>query len=297
MKNAHSATDVPGNGVANGATRDPVCSVADFARRVLEEGSLAAKLLSPRDSAGKILDDSVRPPARFVDAPARIPSLALVEGRERLPKMGELARPDARAATIARFAHHELMAVELFAWALLAFPDADRALRRAWLVALEEEQRHLSLYLDRLAAHGSTLSEHRLNGYFWKVLPVRATDGATPLVFLSAMGLTLEQANLDFTRVYEAAFRAVDDHATADVVRVVHDDEIGHVALAQRFARKIDVIARSDVERYRATVPFPLSAARAKGKQFCADARRRAGLSDEMIAHVRTARPYDEERT
>jgi uncharacterized ferritin-like protein (DUF455 family) len=273
-------------------------NIAAFASRILDDGALAAKLMPPRDGSGKLLDDDdVRAPPRFVSAPARAEGLTLVDGRERLPKVGELKSADARAATIARFAHHELMAVELFAWALLAFPNADRALRRALLVALEEEQRHLALYLERLAAHGSVLSDHRLNGYFWKVLPVRADDGATMLTFLTAMGLTLEQANLDFTRIYEDAFRTVGDDETADVVHIVHEDEIGHVALAQRFSRKIDDVTRSDVERYRATVPFPLSAARAKGKRFSDDARRRAGLSEEMIAFVKAARPYDEERT
>lgn len=267
-----------------------------FAYAVLTDGSLATKRTPPRDDVGALLADEVRGEPLVIDRPARSADLALVHVRERLPKRKDLARADARAATIARFAHHELMAVELFAWALLAFPDADRALRRAWLVALEEEQRHLGLYLDRLAAHGSQLGAHALNGYFWKVLPVRESDGATPLTFLCAMGLTLEQANLDFTRAYEEDFRAVDDDATADVLRVVHEDELGHVGLAQRFARRIDDVERSDVERYVAHVPFPLSAARAKGKRFDRAARARAGLDDAFIDFVRDARPYDGER-
>jgi hypothetical protein len=35
-----------------------------------------------------------------------------------------------------------------------------------------------------------------------------------------------------------------------------------------------------------------LSAARAKGRRFVVDARRRAGLSPAFIAHVRDAKPY-----
>jgi len=277
---------------SGGSWSEGAHTVRAFAEAVLLGDSLAAKRASPRDTTGALLVDEERGRAVFIDRPARPAELALVHVRERLPKRKDLARAEARAATIARFAHHELMAVELFAWALLAFPEADRALRRAWLVALEEEQRHLGLYLDRLSAHGSRLSDHALNGYFWKVLPVRERDGATPLTFLCAMGLTLEQANLDFTRAYEDDFRAVDDYATADVLKVVHEDELGHVGLAQRFARKIDDVARSDVERYVAHVPFPLSAARAKGKRFDRAARVRAGLDEAFIDFVRDARPY-----
>jgi hypothetical protein len=49
-----------------------------------------------------------------------------------------------------------------------------------------------------------------------------------------------------------------------------------------------------DVEAYTEAVPFPLSAARAKGKRFDVPARRRAGLSPDFIDHVRRARSTQE---
>jgi len=45
-----------------------------------------------------------------------------------------------------------------------------------------------------------------------------------------------------------------------------------------------------------AAVPFPLDAARAKGKQFSTLARRAAGLSEALIEHVRSARSQQELR-
>jgi hypothetical protein len=44
------------------------------------------------------------------------------------------------------------------------------------------------------------------------------------------------------------------------------------------------------VAAYEAAVPFPLGAARAKGRRFDAGARRRAGLGEDFIEHVRRAR-------
>ena len=52
----------------------------------------------------------------------------------------------------------------------------------------------------------------------------------------------------------------------------------------------------TDIELYERATPFPLSAARAKGRRFDAHARRQAGLSEEFIEYVRTARPPQQMR-
>ena len=61
-------------------------------------------------------------------------------GAERLPRPDELADPAARVVCLARFAHHELMAVELFAWALLTWPELPRPMQRGMLAILAEEE-------------------------------------------------------------------------------------------------------------------------------------------------------------
>ena len=66
--------------------------------------------------------------------------------------------------------------------------------------------------------------------------------------------------------------------------------------LAARWLRRLAPDDRDDVQRYAEAVPFPLGAARAKARRFDADARRRAGLSDRFIEHVRRARSSQELR-
>ena len=237
----------------------------------------------------------------------------MTTGAGRLPKPGELVDAEARALCLARFAHHELMAVELFAWALLRWPDAPPGLRAGFLHALADEQRHCRLYLDRLEAHGSRLEAHALTDYFWKQAPAIAASPRGVRAYLAAMGLTLEQANLDFTLTYRDAFRDAGDEASARVCQVVHDDEIGHVALAARWmpllaeaanhpeSRSRDDIAThepafDDIEDYAACVPFPLGPARAKGRRFEPTPRRRAGLSDRFIEYVRNAKSPQQQR-
>ncbi len=260
--------------------------VREYCLRILEGGDLESKLLPPVD-----LDDDASGPAVHVDRPARAPGLRLRSGVGPLPKLKELAQEEARAVTLARFAHHELMAIELFAWALLRWPKMPKALRRGFLRTLAEEQEHLRLYLDRLGALGQSLEDHALSDYFWKLVPGIDAHPGGPRAFLCAMGLTLEQANLDFALLYRDAFRQAGDEETAAVLQRVHDDEIGHVKLAAVWLRRLEAPSISEVEAYERNVPFPLTAARAKGRRVSAESRRRAGLSAEMIAHVRAARP------
>jgi uncharacterized ferritin-like protein (DUF455 family) len=265
-------------------------TIAAWARALLERGTLEDKLAPPPVGA---VDDVVDLGGGVdIVEPARAAALTMTDGTDKLPKLGALSSAEARAVTLSRFAHHELMATELFAWALLKFPAAPTSLRRGWVAALVEEQDHLRLYVDRLAAHGVAFGDVPLSGYFWKLVPAIRTAPSPLAAFLCAQGLTLEQANLDFTILYRDAFRAAGDVDTARVLQTVHDDEIAHVRLARAWLVRDDDAADADVRRYREHVPFPLSAARAKGRRFEVGARRRAGLSEAFIEHVRDARPY-----
>ena len=263
----------------------------DLCQRILTTGDLDSKLEPPPpdafDRAGATRTDRPAPAMR----PARDASIAMRGNVERLPRPGELGDPSARARCLARFAHHELMAVEMFAWALLRWPDLPASIQRGLLGILAEEQIHCRLYLERLAAHGSALSDHVLSEYFWKHAPAISKSPAGPAAFLAAMGLTFEQSNLDFSPLYRDAFRNAGDEDSARVCERVHCDEIRHVSFAREALRTLaGESAATDVELYERAVPFPLSAARAKGRRFDAAARRAAGLSPEFVEYVRSAR-------
>ena len=264
-------------------------SVREFCLRILRSGDLASKLAAPGEL---VLTDAG--PALHITAPVRSADIQMSAGGARLPKLSELGDPSARSRCLRRFAHHELMAVELFAWALLRWPDAPNGLRRAWLDTLRDEQRHTRLYLDRLRAHGEALGEEPLSDYFWKHVGGIGASHRGPLAFVCAMGLTLEQANLDFTARYARAFHAVGDPESARVLDQVHRDELAHVGSAARWLRRLCRPGESEIDAYRAAVPFPFGPARAKGRPFDAEARRRAGLSDALIEWVRTSRSTQE---
>lgn len=299
----------------------PERDVHAFCRRVLEAGDLATKLAAPTCADGGPLPDPPGGRPLAIDRPTRDPGLRMRGGSDRLPRPGLLREAHHRRACLARFAHHELQAVEYFAWALLRWPALPTGLRRGLLAALADEQRHCLLYLDRLYAQGGRFDGDDHSDYFWRQAPAIAASPAGPRAFLAAMGLTLEQANLDFTLTYRDGFAEAGDAESAAVCQRVHDEEVAHVALAARWLVRLDAPAggaprdgskahtepgaegrapgvdepEADLTAYLAAVPFPLGPARAKGRRFEPAPRRRAGLSDALIEHVRLARSTSEQ--
>jgi uncharacterized ferritin-like protein (DUF455 family) len=276
----------------------PVETLQAFCGQILLSGDLETKLTAP-DQASALLD-APGAAARIIDAPKRDVGLRMSRGSERLPRPGQLTDRAHRIQCLSRFAHHELMAVELFAWALLRWPDLPGGLRRGLLSALVDEQRHCRLYLERLEAQGGRFDTDDHSDYFWQQAPAIADSPHGPSAFLAAMGLTLEQANLDFTLTYRDGFAQAGDTESAAVCQRVHDEEIAHVALALRWLARLDPAheesAEADLARYLDCVPFPLGPARAKGRRFDVSSRRKAGLPRDWIEHIRTARSPQEYR-
>lgn len=246
----------------------------DYAHAIVTSETLAAKLEPP----GELALEDPEPPLRIA-APGRPANLAIVPGRTaRVPPIAGMPDPHQRARILHALANHELQAIELFAWALLAFPDAPLAFRRGLVAILADEQRHLGLYAQRLAALGMTFGDLPVTGHFWNKLD----HLGTPLEFVCAMGLTFENANLDFAGDYAAAARACGDHATAAALVQVHEDEIAHVHFGYVWLQKL-AGDRDPWEAYCASVKFPLGPKRARGAVLDREARRRAGFSEAFI--------------
>lgn len=256
-----------------------------------------------RDAAWRIvtspdLDDKLRAPARDLPdgerdvdavpiAPARAPSLTIRPAHAaRVPPLAGLADPSQRVRIVHALANHELQAAELFAWALLAFPDAPDDFRRGLLSILVDEQRHARLYVEQLAPHGVAFGDLPVSGYFWNKLAALSS----PARFVSAMCLTFEAANLDHADAAARAARARGDDGLAAALDVVHRDEVRHVAFGWRW---LSLFKRDDEtmwDAWRAHTSWPLRPAAARGPSFDAAARRRAGFDEAFIERVASAR-------
>ncbi len=252
--------------------------IRDFATALLTHGDLQAKLSDP----GHLRDDNPGPPVR-IEAPARAPNLAIVPSRQvKVPPVSGMRDPSQRARILHALANHELQAVELFAWALLAFPEAPKKFRRGLLAILIDEQRHFRLYASRLRDFNIYFGDYPLTGHFWNKL-----DGiASPLDFVCAMGLTFESANLDFAQDYAKAASDTKDEITAKLLQQIHVDEIRHVHFAWHWLNQFKDPDLSPWQAYMASIRWPLGPGRARGRNFDPNSRKRAGWSDDFIERL-----------
>ncbi len=253
--------------------------IRDFALAVVTAESLEAKLTFP---TVELSDDTPGEPYR-APGPGRPPGLAICSARElRVPPIEGFADRAQRPRILHALANHELQAAELFAWALLAFPEAPADFRRGLLHILGDEQRHTRMYVARVEAAGARFGDFAVNGYFWnKTEAIRS-----PLDFICAMSLTFENANLDHTVEYAEAARRAGDAKTAAVIERVERDEIEHVRFGWRWLQVLKSDDESAWHAYRDHLTWPLRPARARGKVFHRRGREAAGLDDDFIRRL-----------
>ena len=198
----------------------------EFARILLEGASLEDKLIPLKNiDFTKSLD-----PYDLPNNPGRSKQLKFDNQQVKFPKNTSFHLAEKRGLALHFFANHELLAIEMMAAALLIYPDhsEDSILFKKGLIkTIQDEQKHLKLYLSRMKDFGIELGDFPLNDFFWRSME----NCKTPANFYSAMAMTFESANLDFAQYYEKSFVAVEDHETAKIMRLVFEDEISHVAL------------------------------------------------------------------
>jgi uncharacterized ferritin-like protein (DUF455 family) len=259
--------------------------IRDFALQVLTAEDLDLKLAPPSEAVVELTDDAPGV-ARRERAPGR-PADLRIRGSVKIPALAGMVDPAQRPRILHGLANHELQAAELFAWALLAFPDAPPPFRRGLAAILIEEQRHTRMYRARLVASGADLGDYPVHGYFWS----KIETFQSPLDFICAMSLTFENANLDHTVDYAAAARRAKDAKTAAVIDQVHEDEVEHVRFGWRWLQLFKGEGESAWQAYERSLTWPLRAARARGRSFDRAGREAAGLTPEFIRRIEESRP------
>src|SRR3990167_4359019 len=159
---------------------------------------------------------------------------------EKLPSFQTHGSGENRAICLHRFAGHELLAVEIMAYALAAFPEAPKAFRRGVANTLKEEQGHVRLYIKRMEEMGLRFGDLPLYRHFWN----HVSHFTSPIRYISAMSLTFEMANLDFAPLYGKSFAHFGDEKSALLMAQILRDEIHHVSFGwrwlQQFKGKLD---------------------------------------------------------
>ncbi|MBC7692902.1 MAG: DUF455 family protein [Methylotenera sp.] len=268
--------------------------VSEFAKEILYGRTLQQKLIAP---ASVFSDFNPGSPIEVPRFPGRPPTLGMeresVAPRKDFPKAHELHSDTRRGEVLHFFANHELLAMEIMALVLLRFPEAPPAFRRGIVKTIQEEQSHLSLYIERMQELGVQFGTLSVNDYFWNCMK----DMRSPLDFVTQMSLSFEQANLDFSLQYRDAVAQAGDLKTAEILDRVYREEIGHVKHgliwfnrwrqeASGQERGKENFEENEWQAYLRLLPSPMTPRRAKGADFSADARRQAGFSEIYIQEL-----------
>ena len=213
----------------------------DFAQSVLacfEEPDPERKVALTRSAvacaaAGASVPEVVQTPfAGAAGEPGRPPLPRLV-GPRQLPKRG-LHDPSGRAALIHAVAHIEFNAINLALDAVLRFPGLPEDYYADWLRVAGEEAEHFGLMRERLRDMGYDYGDFAAHDGLWEMARQTAGD---PLQRMALVPRVLEARGLDVTPGMIERLRAVGDRDSADRLRVILRDEVGHVAIGSRWFR------------------------------------------------------------
>ena len=251
-----------------------------FAERVLLCESLEMKLERVREPFTDAAPGEVR---RIVE-PTRSPELVFAPRRvaPAMPHPSTFIDPRKRAVAHHILANHELQALEVMAWVLLALPDAPPDFRQGLATVMADEQRHTRMHAEQAAALGIRFGELPVNCYIWK----KAQQFLSVLDYLAGMPLTFEGRNLDHTLEFEEYFEAAGDSKSASIMKAIHRDEIHHVAFGLEWLKKLKPADQSEWDAYVSHLHWPLRPDKSVGDIFHAEPRLAAGMSAEFVQRL-----------
>lgn len=257
--------------------------IRQFAIQVLQSQDLDQKLLWP-DSP---FTDGMPGPAERHQRPGRPDALQFAPRRSAPAMPSPRAFAEARSRAVAHhiMANHELQALEVMAWMLLAFPKAPPEFRMGMVRIMADEQRHTRMHVERAQMLGLCFGELPVNCYIWN----KAMSFASVLDYLAGLPLVFEGRNLDHTLEFAEAFAAAGDERSAALMRVIHRDEIEHVRFGIEWLRRLKPAAMSDWDAFCRHLEWPLRPGKARGHVFQREARMQAGLTTEFIDRLESA--------
>jgi uncharacterized ferritin-like protein (DUF455 family) len=237
-------------------------------RDPLDKAAQARALFASLDPA------SIDCRARFAepdDLPGRPARPCLVPAKS-VPTRSPFTR-EGRAALLHAVTHIEFNAINLALDAVWRFPDMPPAYYTDWLRVAAEEARHFTLLREHLVSLGHHYGDFDAHDGLWAMTERTAHD---PTARMALVPRTLEARGLDATPPMQEKLRRAGDLRAVEILAQILRDEIGHVAIGNRWYRWLcardghepiahyaGLAARHQAPRLRA--PFNHAARRAAG--------------------------------
>ena len=208
-----------------------------------------------------------RPPKPELVAPSRL-------------KQRSVQTLEGRAALIHALAHIERNAIDLaldLVWRFHGMPDD---FYRDWLQVAREEACHFGLLRDHLRSIGHGYGDFPAHDGLWEM--AEKTKGDL-LARIALVPRTLEAKGLDASPPIKAKLLSVGDREAASILDVILRDEIGHVAVGNRWFRYLCKQRGLDPIEAYAGLAERYGAPKLRGP-FNLEARRAAGFDEAELA-------------
>ena len=240
-----------------------------------DPSSKVAQALALDRCGGRVdADTPIVPPQGLPGRPARP---RLVPQRELVQRpVGTLP---GRAALLHSIAHIELNAIDLaadIAWRFAGLPDD---FYRDWLGVAQEEALHFTLLREHLRSLGFDYGDFPAHDALWQMAERTQHD------LLARLGLVprlLEARGLDASPAVKARLVGAGDRRAGEIIDRILHDEIGHVAIGNRWYRWLCAQRGLDPLATFAELARQHRAPRLRGP-FNREARRAAGFTDDEL--------------
>jgi uncharacterized ferritin-like protein (DUF455 family) len=147
-------------------------------------------------------------------------------------KHRSMATPEGRAALIHALAHIELNAVNIALDAIWRFAGMPPRYYSDWLSVAKDEARHFSLLQNHLHSLDFQYGDFTAHNGLWDMVESTKHD---VLARMALVPRTLEARGLDASPQVRNKLRSAGDKKGADIVTIILHDEIGHVAIGNRW--------------------------------------------------------------
>lgn len=149
-------------------------------------------------------------------------------------KAKSMATPEGRAMLVHSIAHIELNAIDLaldVVWRFAGMPDV---FYTDWVRIAQEEAKHFSLLRQHLVSLGFDYGDFPAHNSLWEMAERTKDD------ILARIGIvprTMEARGLDASPGVKNKLVSVGDHRAGEILDIILEDEIGHVAAGNRWYR------------------------------------------------------------
>ena len=188
-------------------------------------------------------------------------------------KAKSMATPEGRAMLVHSIAHIELNAIDLALDVVWRYAGMPEAFYTDWARIAQEEAKHFLLLRNHLVSLGFDYGDFPAHNTLWDM--AERTQGDI-LARIGVVPRTLEARGLDASPGVKNKLVSVGDHRAGEILDIILQDEIGHVAAGNHWYRYLcaqrglnpvstyaDLIAQYDAPKLRP--PFNMAARQSAG--------------------------------